>query len=144
VPNTAQQGESFFDANAKFVTAVASNVKADKDLVAAFMTISDYIDQLYDEDINLWEDITVGYLNDFMRKDFNKIINHLRKYKGDNRKGVQEARDYMDAALKFLYTAMTAIKENNSDEHINALVSCRRKLEEAHGQLEHWEDEIPR
>lgn len=129
----------FYDENATRVAGAVLQDEVDHNLLVAYMTISDYLELFYDEDINLKQDISPEYIRDVVLRDFNKIVNSLRRYKGKDRRGITEARENMDAILHLLYDLPTESDPLYLERQAKALLACRRHLELAHGQLGHLE-----
>ena len=129
--------QSYFDTNVQKIARELPGTKAESNPRVCFLTLADFISLLYDPDTNLATDITENFINDVMRKDFNKIINVLRRYRGaENRGGVKDAKKSMDTALRYLYSALSALKKRNEDKLVRSLIECRGFLETAYYHLE--------
>jgi hypothetical protein len=109
--------------------------QTDKDLLAAFMTISAIRDLLFEPSVKLATDLTDEFLNEVLIVDLNQVIKSLRDYLGSDRRGVYEALGYVEGALKESYAALAA--ERNINKRVTALIAGRGKLDNAYRQLEH-------
>ena len=90
---------------------------------------------LFDPTTNLANDLTVEFINDVLISDLNRVIINLKDYGGMDRRGVREAQELVEGALKESYTALS--QTSNANKRVNALISCRGKIENAYLQLEH-------
>jgi hypothetical protein len=129
-----------FQLNAAWVetSILASESQAFKDLLISFLTIRNYRDLLFEPETDLRNDLTDEFINKFMRVDFSRIILGLRDYTGDDRRGIQEAYKFMEAALRELYKMGDANKD-----WVDATLDCRNKLHAAFQQLEHLSTYLP-
>jgi flagellar biosynthesis chaperone FliJ len=134
------QAISYFDTNVRR-TAVLKLEAADQQLLAAYLTIQDLAEVLNKPKMNIVDDLQEGFIVNVLLVDVQKVINSLRVYRGNIRKGVPQAKEAMDLVAKSLYKVQVAIRQNNADDKVNAIFECRSNLDQAQNQLEHWQEQ---
>ncbi len=117
-----------------------------KELMICFLTIRDYRNLLFLDEIDFDLGLTKVYAHEIMRVDFNTITRILVEFQGADRKGIVEAKQEMDKATKKLYKALGTYKQKpgiNPSEVLEiraeAWIECRNFLQEAYLHLQHLE-----
>jgi hypothetical protein len=128
---------TYYSNNLDRVKSNPSIPEREKELLASFLTIADYRNLLFDPKVNIGSDLTTDYINESLRIDLSMVINGLRDYEGPM--DVRKAMEYVEGAVKELYNAGDTTV---SSERVNALFSCRGKLDSAYKLLMPLEKEV--
>lgn len=128
------ESSTFYSRNLDRLRNDASIQTPERERLAAFLTISDYRNLLSDPKVNLAKDFTTDFLSKIFKADLSQVMTSLRDYRGSERRGMQEARNYVEGAEKDLYVVISA---KTTDRRVKALISCRGKLDSAYLLLEY-------
>ena len=150
LPQAIDPKKSLFDVCMQEIETSKKLQKSDlKGLMACFLMIYDYREQLFDTDVDFAIGLTEDYISNQLRVDFNKIIQYLNDYEGDAI-GVQEAKEEMDQANVKLYGIRGTFKEKSSESYSVRLETraegwrqCREFVQAAYSHLEYLKDENP-
>jgi len=115
--------------------------------MACFLTILDYRDELFDEQIDFAYGLTQDYIWKVARVDFNTIVKHLNEYEG-GALGVLDAKKQMEQANQKLYKIRGTFEEKSLqplskllETRAEGWTECRGFVQAAYDFLKYLEAE---
>lgn len=99
------ESHSYYDTNLKLVRGyLSAQGETDSvELLASFKTILDFKEILFREDTDLAEMLDEEFIRDILLPDLSKVSNILGDYSGGDRRGIDDASQCLDLALKYVY-----------------------------------------